>query len=409
MKVHILRLGCVGLILGLLALAVCGCNLIGDDPAGGGTTGGGGDDGGGTGSDFAAISGSGTITINVSGAETAGYLDAAVFYGAGGIAFGDTERTGGSDTVSGDAMSVTLQDDGGSDFVFTGGQPVNVGFIIDVDGSDSADDGDLVAMRNGVVVNGNTTVSFTVPDDFTTVSGSGTLTIEVNGAYAAHADKKLFYGASGIPTNQHERVGGEATVSANPVSILIPEPAAMEPIESIAMMMAAAPSGYVFTGGFEVGGVGAIIDADNSGVIDDGDWVAFEENVLIDAVEGSQTVSFTYPTDFEQISGSGVVSINVLGANTAHSGKDLMYGASGITFGQSDRTGDFTTIASDDILVTVPDYEHSGDMLFAGGMHVAFIGCVIDVDGDERAGDGDYLAKRTNLTVNGDTVVTFTY
>ena len=381
------------LIIGVIALISSGCALLGND-------GDSDDDGGGSGggSDFTKITGSGTITLRILGADSV-HPDENLMYGASGIEFGQFERVGGGTTVTSNVMNLVLQADYGSgdeDFIFTGGRTIDgVGCIIDLNANYLADDGDWYALQESITVSGNETVTFTYPDDFAQISGSGTITIEVNYANTAHNTKTLMYGASGITFGQFERVGGDTTVSSEAMSLTLQYESG---------------SGYsgdfIFTGGDPVGAVGCIIDVDNDWVADDGDWYAKEENVTI---SGNETVTFNYPDDFAQISGSGTVTLNINGVNSAHPGEDLAYGASGIVFGGFERTGNVITIDSDDMNIPIPEDGGGPDFLFTGGDTIGFVGCIIDLNGDSVANDGDYFAGRTNLPINGDQTLTFEY
>jgi len=371
------------IIIGAIGLVLSGCSLFGmngDDDD---------DDGGGESSDFRKISGSGTITIHVTDANT-DHGGEVLMYGASGISFGQYERVGSDSTVSSDDFSLTIHQDGSGDFIFTGGQTVGVvAGIIDVNGDYQINDGDYYAFEENVTVNGDETITFDYPADFSLISNSGTITIEINGANTAHNGHGLMYGASGIPFGQYERVGGEIFVDSDAMSLTLQNGGDFE-----------------FTGGTTVGFVGCIIDNNGSNSIDDGDWYAIEKDITI---SGDETVTFNYPTDFNQISGTGTVTLQILNANDSHSGEDLMYGASGIIFGEAERTGDSATISSDDFSLTIPQEHTVDDFQFIGGDTVGFVGCIIDANADGLANDDDYIASRSNVLVNGDRTITFEY
>ncbi len=227
--------------------------------------------------DFTQITGSGTITIEVNGADTGGHGDDTLMYGASGIPFGMYERTGGDTTISSDAMSLIIPDPGSGDFVFAGGETIeNVGCVIDVDGDGIADDGDYYAMEHDVVMTGAHTITFTYPGDFTQITESGTVTIQVEGANADHNGASLMYGAAGIPFGQFERSGNDTVISSDTVAVTIPHPVSGD---------------FVFTGGDTIAGMGAIIDVNANDRADDGDLYAKRLNL---SISGDRTVTFEY-------------------------------------------------------------------------------------------------------------------
>lgn len=255
-------------VAAVAAALVIACDI------GGGSGGGGG--GGGPTSDFTQIAGSGTITLRILGASSA-HNGEVLLYGASGAYFGQVERPGDVTTVTSDDMSLTIPDPTSGDFVFTGGDAVGfVGCTIDVDASYTPSDGDYFAGLSDVTINGDQTIELTYPGDFTQVSGSGTITIQVEGANADHNGASLMYGAAGIPFGQYERSGNNAVISSDPVVVTIPHPVSGD---------------FVFTGGDTIAGVGAIIDVNANDRADDGDWYANRLNLT---VSGDRTVIFEY-------------------------------------------------------------------------------------------------------------------
>ena len=112
--------------------------------------------------DFAEVSNSGTVSINLNGAVTGGYSGTMFYFGAisNGTVFG------GEAAINGDAMTLFL-DNGEVPIVFTGEMQLEVGGFIDVDGDAAAsgyapDDGDLTA-GGPVTVNGASSITLNYP------------------------------------------------------------------------------------------------------------------------------------------------------------------------------------------------------------------------------------------------------
>jgi hypothetical protein len=356
--------------------------------------------------DFVQISGSGTVTVRVIGAVTGGHMEHQLMYGASGIRFGQYERTGDSTSIGSDTMSVVLphpDPEVGGDMLFTGGVIIGgVGCVIDTDGNEIADNGDWYAFEENARVDGDTTVTFGYPGDFQQISGSGTITVVLGGSIEnTHTGNTLMYGASGIRFGAYERTGNSVQIGSDSWSseLILPNPDQQ--------------GNMIFTGGDVVGGVGCIIDVNGNEIADDGDWYAMQRDVVVAcAAEGdlppTMEITFTYPDDFSQITGSGTISILAENLDDDHSGASMMFGAAGIPFGADERVGDGTEVNSNSMLLTLTDSE-GADFLFAGGDTVGGVGCIVDVDGSETANDGDWYAYQDNVQVNGDTVVTFTY
>jgi hypothetical protein len=373
----------------VVALFVAGCPTAGT--GGGGGNGGSGSSGVNT---FSEISGSGTITVEVNGALDA-HGNRTLMYGAAGIVFGPVERLGSDVTIDSNDMSLTIPAEGGeTDFVFAGADPVSfVGCVIDVDGDGRADDGDWYAKEVNVTVNGDTTVSFEYPDDFTQITGSGTVTLQIEGANDEHAGTTLSYGAAGIPFGQFERAGDTLPIDGDPFTVSIPQPESET------------GTAFVFTGGDTIRGVGCIIDVNENERADDGDWYAKRLDLT---VNGDQTITFTYPDDFVQITGSGTITLEIRDAGS-HAGEPLMYGASGVFFGGNERVGNDVTVSAGTMSLTIPEPEGGGDFVFTGGDTVGFVGCIIDVNANELADDGDWYSKAQGVAISGDQTVVFQY
>ena len=221
----------------------------------------------GEGGDFEEISGSGSVTVRILGADAGGYGGDTFYYGT--VSAGSP--MGGELVIGDDDESGAIE----SGLLFTGGLELEVGGFIDVNGNGAtsymADDGDFIAGKT-ITVSGNETVTLTYPTDFSQVSGSGSVTVRILGADSAgHGGKTFYFGtvSTGSP------MGGELVIGDDDES-------------------GAIESGVIFTGGLELV-VGGFIDTNGNGdtshMADDGDWYAYQENVLVD---GDTVVTFTF-------------------------------------------------------------------------------------------------------------------
>lgn len=212
---------------------------------------------GGTGDEagtFTLVTGSGTVTVNLLNASD--YVEQTFYFGTASAGY----PIGGSAMIDlSDNMLLTI-DNGDDDIIFTGGLELEVGGFIDVNESGAdfymADDGDWLASKT-VTVSGNETVVLTYPGDFTEVTGSGTVTVNLQNAYSSHAGKSFLYGTTSTGTP----LGGQETIDSN------------------GMLMTIAEGGVdvEFTGGSELA-IGGFIDINGNGgdfnMPDDGDYMA---------------------------------------------------------------------------------------------------------------------------------------
>lgn len=221
---------------------------------------------------------SGTISIQLNGADANFAGNPPLIHVVSGIPIGLDERINDSSLFL-DSEPKTFQIlNGGTPYLFSGAQIVgNIILVIDVNSNYSIDDGDeFASIKNYEAVSGST-ITFTYPDDFTKVSGSGYVTINLKGAYDEHAGKTIMYGCSGIPYGLQEREGGNAVIDSNDMYLPLHDGGGSE---------------FLFTGGIPVRGFGVVIDANSNGETDDGDLVALsEENVVIN---GDMTITFNY-------------------------------------------------------------------------------------------------------------------
>jgi len=327
---------------------------------------------------FTLVTGSGTVTVILTGAGD--YNETTFYYGTVSAGY----PIGGEDVISGGTAGGTLQGEG--NIVFTGGMELVVGGFIDVSGGGAAfymaDDGDWLASKT-VTVSGNETVVLTYPGDFTEVTGSGTVSVNLVDA-GDFEGIDFYFGtiSTGTP------FGGQQIISTDNDTW---------PIQT--------EGSVVFTGGMELI-VGGFIDVNENGdtfhMADDDDWLASKTVT----VSGNETVVLTYPGDFTQVSGSGTVSVSLQDAFSSHAGESFYYG----TVSTGTPLGDQETIDSNGMLLTLTD-DFSADVEFTGGSELV-VGGFIDVNGNgdnfHMADDGDYQAAAA-VTVSGDTVVTLTY
>ena len=327
--------------------------------------------------DFRIISGSGYITIQVTGATD--HEGKMVWCGASGIEFGSDERAGNNDAIASGGITGIIQDDENENLLFMGGSSIgSVGCVIDENDNSQVDDDDLYAAQRNVIMNGDRTIAFTL-GDFTNISGSGYITVEVTGA-AAHEGKMAWCGGTGIEFGQNERGDFDGPIGSGGTSI--------------SAIFQGDAGNLLFQGGSTVGLVGCTIDGNNNTKMDDGDLYAVQRNITIN---GNRTETFDIGS-FRTISGSGNITIEITGAED-HNGKMFMCGASGIDFGKDERGGDNSTITNGVGILRFPTV--------MGGTTLDTVGCLIDVNDDDIINDGDLYAVQRNVTVNGDMTITF--
>jgi hypothetical protein len=126
-------------------------------------------------SDFTQLNNCGELTLQVTNANTA--HGGRTFYG-GSIQF----DAGGAVDITSDDVSVTLQS-GGVNYSYYGGANIDLGGFIDVNSNGILDNGDYMAGDN-ITVNGNETITFDYPADFTQTTACGTITFIITGTAA---------------------------------------------------------------------------------------------------------------------------------------------------------------------------------------------------------------------------------
>ena len=338
-------------------------------------------------SDFRLVSGSGTVTVNL--------LDAYVTSGPPLTFYCGTTTTGtplGAELeISSNDVSATIDSGGSGPLVFTGGGVLDIGGFIDVNGngvtSHMADDGDYLASLKTITMSGDHVVTMSYPDDFTLVTGSGTVTIHIVNANGAHNGENVLFGtlSTGVPW------GGELLITGDNVNGTIGDDVGGD---------------LIFPGGIVLD-VGCFIDLNNNGdtshMADDGDYIASKSIT----VNGNMTVTLTYPDDFSLVTGSGTITINLLnGSSGGHSGKTFSCG----TISAGYQIGEDITIDSDNVGETLNIL--SSNVVFTGSMSGVDVSGFIDVNGNgdtfHMADDGDYLAN-TVITMNGNQTVNFIY
>ena len=347
--------------------------------------------------DFLLISGSGTLTLSITGLVNGEYdfanSESMLHYGAAGIPVGEYERVGNAGYVTGNTMVLEITN-GGEDFLFPGGIDVAmIGCMLDVNSDGDIDTGEWVSKNFGRTINGNETISLNFPEDFIEVETSS-ITLNVSGLTSNSPDFSnmgLHYGAAGITYGMEERIGASTEIGADTVS------------RTLQYWDGEVSYDYSFIVGTKIAAVGCLIDTNEDGVQGDGDYFAGVFNLT---VEAGHTINLTYPDDFELISGSGTITLNISGL-TPQIGHAINYGASGITFGGAERVGDGMEITQDTMSLPVT-YEEA-PFVFTGGSVIPYIGYMIDSNDNGIVDDGDYLGAKRNYTVNGNAVIELTY
>ena len=226
--------------------------------------------------DFRQISGSGTMEMNITGL-TSGTEDLSgknVIFGTSGLIFKGTERIIGSGTITGDTFSENLNN-GGSDYTFIGTDVIKgVGCIIDMDGNGEAGDGDYFAGASNITITSGVSVDFTFPEDFTEISGSGHITMNISGL-SGFSGHDIYYRACKLPFGSHERVGGSETINSDTISVRLVHDG----------------SDVLFPGGSVIPHLQCFIDINDNGTADDGDYRAEVSNVI---VNGNMVYEFEY-------------------------------------------------------------------------------------------------------------------
>jgi hypothetical protein len=219
---------------------------------------------------------------------------------------------------------------------------------------------------------------------FELVSGSGTVSVRILGANSGgHNGETFYFGTNSTP----DPMGGELVIGDDDETGIV-------------------ESGAVITGGLEIE-VGGFIDVNgnavsNSYMADNNDYLSTVKTIT---VSGNETVTLTYSTDFTLVTGSGTVSVQILGADTGgHGGETFYFG----TVSTGTAMGGEVLIVDDDDTGTI-----EGGVVFTGGL-VLEVGGFIDVNGNAAsnsymADDGDYLSTGKTITVSGNETVTLTY
>ncbi len=160
--------------------------------------------------DFSVVANSGTLWFEITGADVEHSGERFI----GGTRYPPTTFNENEDIIHTSPQDfLCMKND--SAFVFRGGMTVMAGGMIDVDG-DGIDDGDWLTGVS-IPINGTTLVTSTYPTDFTRISGMGTITVNINGANAAHAGEPLIIQA--VSTQGGSICSRFTTVSGNAVSV----------------------------------------------------------------------------------------------------------------------------------------------------------------------------------------------
>ena len=337
---------------------------------------------------FTPISGSGYISISISGL-TGGdenMSGKSIFYGSNGIQFGGVERIGHTRTVATETETMVISD-GGTDFLFTGGSTIrSIGCIIDATGDGMINEGDYTAGETDYVISGNATISYVFPDSFRQISANSTMQMNITGLTPV-IGKHVMFGTAGLLFGGTERIGDSGLIDGDSYSEALND----------------GEGAYTFIGGDVIKGVGCIIDMDDDGEAGDGDYLAGAADITI--VPGV-SVDFVYPDDFSMISGSGYITLNIEGLSP-QAGHDIYYGTCKIPFGNNERVGDQETISLNTISATLS--VEGSNYSFLGGVVLPFTGCFIDTNDNGTADDGDYYAGISDITISGSAVYEFEY
>lgn len=224
--------------------------------------------------------------------------------------------------------------------------------------------------------------------DFSLVSGSGTVTVNVlNASTGGYTDDIFMWGTA----SNGVFAGNDVEISSDDFSDTL--------------NWGGGGSDIVFIGGqnYEFGG---FIDVNGNGgsthMPDDNDLTFVPAPVLI---SGNEQIVLTYPTNFYEVTGSGTITVNLLNASGLVD-EEFHFGtaSTGAPWGGS------LTIADDDDSGTILD-DAGGVLEFTGGAEL-IVGGFIDMNGNSdsthMADDGDWLAYQT-ITVSGDETLTFDF
>lgn len=126
------------------------------------------------------------------------------------------------------------------------------------------------------MIDGDETIVLDYQHHFSRIEGSGKITINAMNAYGTHCGRNMFYGASGIDFGMYERTGDLVAIDSDDIVLKIPEESGND---------------LLFAGESTVGLVGCIIDVNENGHQDDGDWYACQKYLV---VGDDQTINFDY-------------------------------------------------------------------------------------------------------------------
>jgi hypothetical protein len=331
--------------------------------------------------DFIRISGSGYITLNIIGGVS-GLPAGDLIITASGITFGQVERVVtviNSADITSDDISIVLND-GSEPFLFTGGDIIPyITILIEVGGTYGwPDSGDYMVELENIHIDGDVVIPI-CPGDFNIITGSNLIFIDKNGI----SGYQYICTTTGLLYYNDERYKYDA-------------------LDDIRLPLTI--GGSFFCDNFKFPNINFVIDQNNNSIFDEFDYYAYIEDYTY-SLPGN--VDFIYPEDFTQITGFSTITINLKGAYEEHAGEMVLYGCSGIPYGDAERMGGITYIDSNDMILTIQDMgEH---FMFADGIEIGGVGLVINTNGNNWTDNGDWIAMEKNVTINGDTVIEFNY
>jgi hypothetical protein len=307
-----------------------------------------------------------------------------------GLTLGYDERvvmTINSGYITSSDMSVAIEKRG-SPFLFMGSDTeYYIGLWIDSINNGYAEYTEFKAEIMSFTLNGDKIIPVTYPGDFTQINNDLlTFDIVLNGVLPDFSGTSSFIEAYGVALGSYGiHFNTLGTIGADPYTHSI--------------------LGFPFIAGSDIKSI--IISIDSVpfiSEINDGDFIT----VLRDyKVNTNNTISVDYPSDFTQVTGSGYAAINLKNAYDEYAGKTVIYGCSGIPYNNVERIWESTIIDSNNMMLPV---KRSGmDFLFAGGIEIGEFGVFIDLNDDSIPDNGDWYASEENVTINGDTVITFSY
>ena len=185
--------------------------------------------------------------------------------------YSPSSRVDNSDIINNDIMSFQLEDASNNVMSFHGGAELGVYCYIDGNNDDTINDGDFLAFKT-IAINGNTTVDFNYPGDFTEITNSGNITVRLLNANTDHNGVK-FGACTETPYTSSSRAFKADTIISDNMSIILED----------------ANNDIMRFHGGTVLEICCLIDVYDS-LVDDGDYIAFKTITI----NNNTTVDFNY-------------------------------------------------------------------------------------------------------------------